>query len=92
MRPEPEHIRRRQEHNRQIVKVLAALVEQQPTIRFGQLLVNMDVVQQQFVKGSWDGKTLVEDRTITLDPYQDESRATLDRMRARLGLMETQRK
>ena len=57
-------------YNRAIVNKLSELIERYPNLRFGQLLVNCDIIE------------LVSDNTamIALDPFDEESEVTWKRM------------
>lgn len=64
----------RQEANREILKLLADMVEQYPDLRFGQILVNVDAVKlkpdTQFGVGY-----------VMVDPFHEEPTETLSRMK-----------
>ena len=57
-------------YNRAIVNKLSELIERYPHSRFGQLLVNCDIIE------------LVSDGTtvIAVDPFDEESKITWERM------------
>lgn len=62
----------RQECNREIIKLLSDAVEKNPDLRFGQLLVCLDIVE-----GSFD-----EEHTYRLrDPFYEESADTWKRIK-----------
>ena len=60
----------RQEANREILKLLSEVVENQPDWRFGQILINMNVLTRcDFVK--------------CMDPFYEESIKTLENMKGK---------
>lgn len=66
-------INKRQQANRDILAHLYTLVELYPDLRFGQILVNLDVIQYQIDPASFD--------TIGIkDPFHEESVETLQRV------------
>lgn len=70
----------RQEANRLILERLAAEIEAHPDLRFGQILVNLGVLQvnrQHLSPTDWV--------TSVADPFYEESTATLARMEQRAG-------
>ena len=61
----------RLEYNREIINKLSELIEKYPDCRFGQLLINVEIV-----KGTTDNNG----QFFVLDPFYDESRDILDRL------------
>ena len=63
----------RQKYNKLILDTLSKLVEKHPDLRFGQILVNADIIE------------LVPDSNkstmIALDPYYEEPEVTWERMK-----------
>lgn len=57
-------------YNRAIVNKLSELIERYPNLRFGQLLVNCDIIELVS-----DGNAM-----IALDPFDEESEVTWKRM------------
>ncbi|GGJ75501.1 hypothetical protein [Deinococcus aquiradiocola] len=64
----------RQDDNRELVKLLSALVERYPDQRFGQLLVHSGILQYE-PRDRQDGTATPS----LLDPFNEESRRTLHR-------------
>lgn len=61
----------RQEYNRLIVKKLSVLIEKYPDLRFGQLLVNCEIV-----------KVIPSDKQLLAeDPFYEEPEITWERMK-----------
>lgn len=61
----------RLEYNREIINKLSELIEKYPDWRFGQLLINTEIV-----KGTTDNNG----QFFVLDPFYDESKDILDRL------------
>lgn len=61
----------RQEYNKKILTKLCELVEKHPELRFGQLLVDCDIIRQE----------PRADDILTIDPFNEESEITWDRMK-----------
>jgi hypothetical protein len=61
----------RLEYNREIINKLSELIEKYPDWRFGQLLINVEIV-----KGTTDNNG----QFFVLDPFYDESKDILDRL------------
>ena len=60
----------RQKYNRLILETLSKLVEKHPDLRFGQILVNADIIELVY-----------NNTTMTaLDPFNEESEITWKRM------------
>lgn len=62
----------RQNSNREIMKILSDAIEKNPDLRFGQLLVCLDIVEGQFKE---------EHIYRIRDPFYEESVDTLDRIK-----------
>ena len=63
----------RQKYNKLILETLSKLVDKHPDLRFGQILVNCDIIE--LVPDSLHGNAL-----IALDPFNEESEITWKRM------------
>jgi hypothetical protein len=61
----------RQEYNRKIISKLSELVEKYPDLRFGQLLVDCDIIRQE----------IRADDVLTIDPFNEESEIIWQRMK-----------
>lgn len=61
----------RQKYNRKIISKLQELVEKHPDLRFGQILVNCDIIRQE----------PRADNILTIDPFDEESEITWKRMK-----------
>lgn len=68
-----EIIDKRQEANLEILNKIEVAVMNFPDLRFGQILVNLGIIEYE--RNAYD-KTL-----ITKDPFNEESVVTLNRMR-----------
>ena len=67
----------RQEYNRKILNKLLELVEKYPDLRFGQLLVNCDIIQyKKNVLTDGDREDI-----LTIDPFNEESEIIWQRMK-----------
>lgn len=64
----------RQEYNRKIISKLSEIIEQNPDLRFGQILVNYNIID--LVPDHLHGNTL-----IALDPFNEESEVTWNKMK-----------
>ena len=64
----------RQKYNRLILKTLSKLVNKYPDLRFGQLLVNCDIIE--LVPESPHGNAF-----IALDPFDEESKETWEKIK-----------
>ena len=60
----------RQKYNKLILETLSKLVEKYPDLRFGQILVNAEIVTY---KNDYD-------ETVPIDPFYEESEITWKRM------------
>jgi hypothetical protein len=61
----------RQKYNKLILEILSKLVEKYPDLRFGQILVNAEIITY---KNDYD-------EMIPRDPYYEEPEVTLERMK-----------
>ena len=66
----------RQKYNKLILETLSKLVEKYPDLRFGQILVNCDIIQEEEVLLEGERQTVL----IGIDPFYEESEDTLNRM------------
>ena len=66
----------RQAYNYQILAILTLLVKKYPDFRFGQLLANCDVITYEY-DVLCDGQ---RENILTIDPFNEESKVTLERM------------
>ena len=66
----------RQKHNKLILETLSKLIEKYPDLRFGQLLVNCDIIQYK-KEVLCDGQ---REDILTVDPFNEESEITWKRM------------
>lgn len=66
-------------YNKAIVDKLQELVEKYPDLRFGQILINTDIlkISENFIGESNDGK---QRNYIVDDPFYEESKDTWERM------------
>lgn len=69
----------RQKYNKLILETLSKLIDKYPDLRFGQLLVNTDIlkISENFIGESNDGK---HRNYIVDDPFNEESELTWKRM------------
>lgn len=67
----------RQDANREIIEILSDMVERYPDLRFGQILVNLDVIQYQRDPTSFDVIGIK-------DPFNEESVDMWIRMRDKM--------
>jgi hypothetical protein len=63
----------RQAANREILNDISNMVEKCPDLRFGQILVNLGIIEYE--------RNTYDETLITKDPFQEESVITLYRMR-----------
>lgn len=61
----------RQKYNKLILEILSKLVEKYPDLRFGQILVNSEIVQV----------TATSEGVKCQDPFYEEPEVTLERMK-----------
>lgn len=66
----------RNQANRAILLELYNLIEKYPDLRFGQILVNSDIIQEEEVLLEGERQTVL----IGIDPFYEESEDTLNRM------------
>lgn len=64
----------RQKYNRKIISKLSEIIEQNPDLRFGQILVNYNIID--LVPDHLHGNAL-----IALDPFNEESEVTWNKMK-----------
>ena len=64
-----EKVKMRKEYNKKILKVLTEYLEENPEIRFGQALINLNILQNE------------KDKNVVFDPFSDESVDIYQRMR-----------
>lgn len=61
----------RQKYNKLILETLSKLVEKHPDLRFGQILVNTEIIELQ----------IMGDRLMAVDPFNEEPEFTWERMK-----------
>ena len=66
----------RQKYNKLILETLSKLVERHPNLRFGQILVDCDIIQYK-KEVLCDGQ---REDLLTIDPFNEESEITWNRM------------
>ena len=66
----------RKQTNRAILLELYNLIEKYPDLRFGQILVNCDIIQEEEVLLEGERQTVL----IGIDPFYEESEDILNRM------------
>ena len=66
----------RQKYNKLILETLSKLVDKHPDLRFGQILVNCDIIQYE-KEVLCDGQ---REDILTVDPFNEESEITWKRM------------
>ena len=66
----------RQKYNELILETLSKLVKKYPDLRFGQLLVDCDIIRYE-KEVLCDGQ---RENLLTIDPFNEESRITWERM------------
>ena len=64
-----EKVKMRKEYNEKILEVLTKYLEENPEIRFGQALINLNILQNE------------KDKHVVFDPFSDESVDIYQRMR-----------
>ena len=64
-----EKVKMRKEYNKKILEVLTKYIEENPEIRFGQALINLNILQNE------------KDKNVVFDPFLDESVDIYQRMR-----------
>ena len=64
-----EKVKMRKEYNEKILKVLTKYLEENTEIRFGQALINLNILQNE------------KDKHVVFDPFSDESVDIYQRMR-----------
>ena len=60
----------RQKYNKLIIETLSKLVDKHPDLRFGQILVNAGNIELQ----------MIGDKVVAIDPFNEESKITWERM------------
>ena len=60
----------RQKYNKLILETLSELVKKYPDLRFGQILVDCDIIEYD----------ITDNGTEVIDPFYEESEDTLNRM------------
>jgi hypothetical protein len=66
----------RQKYNKLILETLSKLVEKYPDLRFGQILVDCDIIRYE-KEVLCDGQ---RENLLTMDPFNEESEITWERM------------
>ena len=66
----------RQKYNKLILETLSKLVEKYPDLRFGQILIDCDIIQYE-KEVLCDGQ---RENLLTIDPFNEESEITWKRM------------
>ena len=66
-------IARRQQANIEILQMLGDAVMKYPDLRFGQILVNLGIIEYE--------RNTYDETLITKDPFNEESVVTLNRMK-----------
>lgn len=66
-------IARRQQANVEILQMLGEAVMKYPDLRFGQILVNLGIIEYE--------RNTYDETLITKDPFNEESVVTLNRMK-----------
>jgi len=61
----------RQKYNKLILERLSKLVDKYPDLRFGQILVNAEIIELQ----------IMGDRLMAIDPFYEEPEVTWERMK-----------
>ena len=64
-----EKVKMRKEYNEKILEVLTKYLEENSEIRFGQALINLNILQNE------------KDKNVVFDPFSDESVDIYQRMR-----------
>ena len=68
-----EMIKKRQEANLEILNEIGMAVMKYPDLRFGQILVNLGIIEYE--------RNTYDETLITKDPFNEESVVTLNRMK-----------
>lgn len=66
-------IEKRQNANIEILQMIGDVVMKYPDLRFGQILVNLGIIEYE--------RNTYDETLITKDPFNEESVVTLNRMR-----------
>lgn len=66
-------IARRQQANQEILRSIEEMVNKHPDLRFGQILVNLGIIEYE--------RNTYDETLITKDPFNEESVVTLNRMK-----------
>lgn len=66
----------RQKYNKLILETISKLVEKYPDLRFGQILVNCDIIKYE-PSVLCDGQ---REDILIIDPFNEESKITWERM------------
>ena len=66
----------RQKYNKLILETLSKLVEKYPDLRFGQILVDCDIIRYE-KEVLCDGQ---RENLLTMDPFNEESKITWERI------------
>ena len=64
---------RRQQANQEILRNIEEMVNKHPDLRFGQILVNLGIIEYE--------RNTYDETLITKDPFNEESIVTLNRIR-----------
>ena len=67
----------RQKYNKLILETLSKLVEKHPDLRFGQILINSEVIQLEEVLLEGERQTVLKG----IDPFYEEPEFTWERMK-----------
>lgn len=68
-----EMINKRRDANQEILKNIEEMVNKYPDLRFGQILVNLGIIEYE--------RNTYDETLITKDPFNEESVVTLNRMK-----------
>ena len=66
----------RQKYNKLILETLSKLVEKYPDLRFGQILINCEIIRYE-PEVLCDGQ---RENVLIIDPFNEESKITWERM------------
>lgn len=66
----------RQKYNKLILETLSKLVDKYPNLRFGQILVNSDIIQLEECLLEGERQTVIKG----IDPFYEESEITWNRL------------
>ena len=66
-------IARRQQANQEILRSIEEMVNKHPDLRFGQILVNLGIIEYE--------RNTYDETLITKDPFNEESVVTLNRIK-----------